>query len=70
MKKVRDCVVNGCTGKRTSTNKYDMCFRHGDWLNFLLWVLPLIQIQPQVPSSGLLVPTEERAKQLLRKDLI
>lgn len=52
------CVFSKCSNSKASTNKYEMCFRHGDILEFLLWVLPLIQMKTK-EESMLWTPEEK-----------
>ena len=42
------CVVPGCTSSISSTNRFDMCFRHADFTRFLVWMLPqILDIKPK-----------------------
>ena len=55
------CNVDFCPNKSSTTNKFGLCFRHGDQLKFLLWALPKIALQKEqkqqpalwTPDSGI-----------------
>lgn len=55
-KVTNNCAVLGCSSKLSRVNnKAGLCFRHGEWLQFLLWALPKITIDKK-PDLGLWTP--------------
>ncbi len=53
------CVVPECTSRQSrSNNKVGLCFRHAEWLYFLLWALPRITLEKQA-ESGLWTPEKK-----------
>lgn len=49
------CVVDECTSNSATTNKFGMCFKHGEWASFILWMVPRIKTD-KTKGSALWTP--------------
>lgn len=42
------CIVDFCKAKQSLTNSMQLCYEHGNQLQFLLWILPrLVKKNPE-----------------------
>ena len=49
-----ECNVPECTRSQSDKNPWQLCFKHGEEMKFLLWAMPKIRVQ--VGQPRLIVP--------------
>ena len=63
------CPVNDgkCGRKILPTSKLGLCTKHEEWMEFLLWAIPKVRIEKNVPIGKLVVPGQEETKAILSR---
>lgn len=61
------CAVPWCERKQSDKNEVGMCFMHGDWLRFLLWAMPKIQVHRH-QKPRLIIPRPDMLKDLHKEE--